>query len=91
MGGEHTVSHGVIRMVVSVEDKTHGLGGDGFYVRKDVFSRPRKIRVNNQYIVAKYNEAHIGLFVLAEVTSPIVNISSKLMHATLGVHRLAGQ
>jgi hypothetical protein len=85
MGDEHTVSHGVIRMVVSVEDKTHGFGGDGFYVRKDVFSRPRKIRVDNQYIVAKYNEAHISLFVHAEVTSPIVNISSKLMHAILRV------
>ena len=74
---------------MSVEDKTYGFGGNGSYVRKDVFSRPRKIRVNNQHIVAKYNEAHISLFVLAEVTSPIVNISSKLMHATLGVHRPA--
>ena len=72
MGDEHTVSHGVIRMVMSVEDKTYGFGGDGFYVRKDVFSRPRKIRVNNQYILAKYNETHIGLFVLAR--SPLRNV-----------------
>ena len=87
MGGEHTVPHRVIRMVVSVEDKTHGFGGDGSYVRKDVLSRPRKISVNNQYIVAKYNEAHIRLFMLAEVTRPVVNILSKLVHATLRVTR----
>ena len=63
MGNEHTVSHGVIRMIVSVEDKTYGFGGNGSYVRQDVFSRPRKIRANNQYLVAKYNVAHISRYV----------------------------
>jgi hypothetical protein len=72
-------------MIVSVEDKVDWFGSDGFYVRNDFFSRPRKTRVDNQYVVAKYNKAHIGLFVLAEITRPVVNIVSKLMHAILRV------
>jgi hypothetical protein len=85
VGYEHTVSQGVICMIVSVEDKTDWFGRDGFYVRNDFFSRPRKIRVDNQYVVTKYNKAHIGLFVLVEVARPVVNISSNLMHAVLRV------
>ena len=85
VGDEHTVSQGVICMIVSVENKTDRFRSDGFYVRNDFFSCPRKIRVDHQYVIAKYNKAHIGLFVLAEVTRPVVNIWSKLMHAILRV------
>jgi hypothetical protein len=47
VGGEHAVSQGVICMIVSVEDKADRFGSDGFYVRNDFFSRPRKIRVDD--------------------------------------------
>ena len=42
-----------------------------------------KFAVDHQYVVAKYNKAHIGLFVRAEITRPVVNILSQPMHAIL--------